>query len=94
MRAHIGNAKSGNYKQAPSIVARANNKDDPRILRITGFATRKLGDVDAAMPFTSGRSASYNDTLTREYMGEAFVVPKAIHDECQHAARRDREALR
>ena len=69
------NAKSGNYKQALSIVARANNKDDPRILRITGFATRKLGDVDAAMPFYQrALGINPNDTLTREYMGEAFVT--------------------
>jgi tetratricopeptide (TPR) repeat protein len=69
------NAKSGNYKQALAIVALAANKDDPRILRITGFATRKLGDVDGAMPYYQKALAiNADDTLTREYMGEAFLT--------------------
>jgi predicted Zn-dependent protease len=69
------NAKSGHYKEALTIVALASNKDDPRILRITGFTTRKLGDVDGAMPYYERALAiNPNDTLTREYMGEAFLT--------------------
>lgn len=69
------NAKNGNYKETLTIVASASNKDDPRILRITGFATRKLGDVNGAFPFYQKALAlNPNDTLTREYMGEAFLT--------------------
>jgi predicted Zn-dependent protease len=69
------NAKNGNYKAALAVVALASNKDDPRILRVTGFATRKLGDVDGAFPFYQKALAlNANDTLTREYMGEAFLM--------------------
>ncbi len=69
------NAKNGNYKAALAAVAMASNKDDPRILRVTGFATRKLGDVDGAFPFYQKALAlNANDTLTREYMGEAFLM--------------------
>ncbi len=69
------NAKNGQYKEALAIVAQAQNKDDPRILRVTGFATRKLGDVDGAMPYYQ-KALAINpaDTRTREYMGEAFLT--------------------
>ncbi len=68
------NAKNGNYKEALAVAALAKNKEDPRILRVTGFATRKLGDVDGAMPFyQKALSINPDDTRTREYMGEAFI---------------------
>ncbi len=61
-------------KRSPSLRWRA-TKNDPRILRITGFATRKLGDVDGAMPYYQrALGINPNDTLTREYMGEAFLT--------------------
>jgi tetratricopeptide (TPR) repeat protein len=68
-------AKNGDYKAALAIVAQAQNKDDPRILRVTGFATRKLGDVDAGMAFYQ-KALAINpaDTRTRQYMGEAFIT--------------------
>jgi tetratricopeptide (TPR) repeat protein len=69
------NAKNGKYKEALATVALAKNKDDPRILRVTGFATRKLGDVDGAMPYyQKALSINPDDTRTREYMGEAFLT--------------------
>ncbi len=45
------NAKNGKYKEALAVAVLAKNKEDPRILRVTGFATRKSGDVDGAMPY-------------------------------------------
>jgi tetratricopeptide (TPR) repeat protein len=68
-------AKNGDYKAALAMVAQAQNKDDPRILRVTGFATRKLGDVDAGMAYYQ-KALAINpaDTRTRQYMGEAFIT--------------------
>jgi tetratricopeptide (TPR) repeat protein len=67
-------AKNGDYQAALDMAARAKNQDDPRILRVTGFATRKLGDVDGAMPYYQ-KALAINpaDTRTRQYMGEAFL---------------------
>jgi tetratricopeptide (TPR) repeat protein len=68
------NAKNGNYKEALAVAALARNKEDPRILRVTGFATRKLGDVAGAMPYYQKALAiNPDDTRTRQYMGEAFI---------------------
>jgi tetratricopeptide (TPR) repeat protein len=68
-------AKSGDYAAALEIAATAENKDDPRILRVTGFATRKLGDVEGGMKYYR-RALAINpaDTRTRQYMGEAFLT--------------------
>lgn len=69
------NAKSGKYKEALAVAAEAQNKDDPRILRVTGFATRKLGDTDGAMPYyLKALSINPHDTRTRQYMGEALIT--------------------
>jgi tetratricopeptide (TPR) repeat protein len=67
-------AKNGDYQAALDMAARAANKEDPRILRVTGFATRKLGDVDAAMPYyQKALEINPGDTKTRQYLGEAYL---------------------
>lgn len=67
-------AKSGAYADALAVAAQAQNSNDPRILRVKGFATRKMGDVDAAMPFyRKALSIDPADTRTRQYMGEAYL---------------------
>jgi tetratricopeptide (TPR) repeat protein len=67
-------AKKGDYETALATAAKAKNQDDPRILRVTGFATRKLGDVDAAMPYYQKALTLHpDDTKTRQYMGEALL---------------------
>jgi tetratricopeptide (TPR) repeat protein len=67
-------ANNGDYADALSFVARAQNADDPRILRVKGFATRKMGDAEAAMPFYRRALAiDPADTRTRQYMGEAYL---------------------
>jgi tetratricopeptide (TPR) repeat protein len=69
------NAKNGQYKEALAVVAQAQNKDDPRILRVTGFATRKLGDVEGGMTYyREALAINPGDTRTRQYMGEAFLT--------------------
>jgi tetratricopeptide (TPR) repeat protein len=67
-------AKSGAYADALAFAAQAQNADDPRILRVKGFATRKMGDAEAAMPFyLKALSIDPADTRTRQYMGEAYL---------------------
>ncbi len=68
-------AKNGDYAGALAVAATAENTNDPRILRVSGYATRKLGDVDGGMKYYR-RALAINpaDTRTRQYMGEAFLT--------------------
>jgi tetratricopeptide (TPR) repeat protein len=67
-------ARAGQYSEALALLARAQHQDDPRVLNATGFATRKLGNVDAALPFYA-RALEINPNYiqAREYLGEAFL---------------------
>jgi tetratricopeptide (TPR) repeat protein len=68
-------AHDGQYKEALAVLSQAKTPNDPRILNETGFVTRKLGNVDAALPYYRQALAINPDyTLAREYMGEAFVT--------------------
>lgn len=68
-------ARQGQYKEALSALARANDQADPRILTIKGLATRKLGDVEGALPYyLKAIAIDPDNTRTREYLGEAFVA--------------------
>jgi tetratricopeptide (TPR) repeat protein len=68
-------ARQGQYREALALLARAASKDDPRLLNATGYATRKLGDVDAALPFYQRAIAINPDyTQAREYLGEAYLT--------------------
>jgi tetratricopeptide (TPR) repeat protein len=67
-------AHAGRYSEALSVLAPARDTSDTRLLTEIGFVTRKLGDVDGALPYYRRALAIDPDnTLTREYMGEAFV---------------------
>jgi tetratricopeptide (TPR) repeat protein len=67
-------AKSGQYREALDYLVKAENKDE-RVLTYMGFATRKLGDVDAALPLYSKALAINPDyVVARAYMGEAFLT--------------------
>ena len=67
-------AKNGKYKEALSYLGRATKKDE-RILTYMGFATRKLGDVDAAMPLYAAALALNPDySVARAYRGEAYLT--------------------
>lgn len=67
-------AKSGHYEQALGYLTKAEHKDE-RILTYMGYATRKLGDVDAALPlYTKALSLNPNYSVARAYMGEAFLT--------------------
>jgi tetratricopeptide (TPR) repeat protein len=67
-------ARTGQYAEAIEILNKASVKNE-RILTYIGFATRKLGDHDAAMELY-GRALTVNPnyTVARAYMGEAFIT--------------------
>jgi len=66
-------AKSGQYAQALSYLSRAGQKDE-RVLTYIGFATRKLGRVDEALPFyAKALEINANYVVARAYLGEAFL---------------------
>lgn len=66
-------ARTGKYQEALGYLARADHSD-PRVVTYIGFATRKLGDVDAALPFyRQALELNPNYSVARAYMGEAFL---------------------
>lgn len=71
--AAYGLARAGQYAAALDILKTA-DQSDPRVLNYQGFATRKLGDVDGALPFYRRALAIAPDyVLARAYMGEAYL---------------------
>ncbi len=67
-------ARAGKYEQALTYLRQAKNADDPRFLTYIGFATRKLGDHDAAMQYYDRALAVDADfVIARAYLGEAFL---------------------
>jgi tetratricopeptide (TPR) repeat protein len=67
-------SRQGDYASSLGLLKQVKNQDVPRILNATGFATRKLGDVDAAFPYYARALAlDPNYTRAREYLGEAHL---------------------
>lgn len=67
-------AYAGKYDDALSLLKRAKNQNDPRILTYYGFTNRKLGNVDVAMNYYNRAiSADANNLLARSYMGQGLV---------------------
>jgi len=66
--------REGKYAEAIALLDQVSQPDDWRVLTARGFATRKLGNVDAAMPYYA-RALALNPaaTRTREYLGEAYL---------------------
>lgn len=72
-------ARQGQYAQALSVLKGARDAGDPRILNATGYATRKLGQVDAAMTFYHRALARDPDyVLARAYLGEAYLMKNSV----------------
>jgi tetratricopeptide (TPR) repeat protein len=68
-------ARKGQYREALAVLVLAKNKEDPRILNATGFATRKLGNVEGALPFyLRALEIDPNYAQAREYLGEAYLT--------------------
>jgi tetratricopeptide (TPR) repeat protein len=67
-------AKNGQYREALGYLNLARVKDE-RVLTYIGFATRKLGDVDAALPlYAKALALNPNYSVARAYLGEAFLT--------------------
>lgn len=71
--AAYGLARAGQYAAARDVLRLA-DQSDPRVLNYTGFVTRKLGDVDAALPYYQRALTIDPDyLLARAYLGEAYL---------------------
>lgn len=67
-------AKSGQYQQALGYLTLAGKKDE-RVLTYIGYATRKLGRTEEALPFYQQALATNpNYVVARAYLGEAFLT--------------------
>ncbi len=67
-------SREGQYGKALDILAYAVAANDKRIWNAMGFATRKLGDVDGALPYYArALELDPNFTLARSYLGEAYL---------------------
>lgn len=84
-------AKAGQYETALGYLTLAQKKDE-RILTYMGYATRKLGHVDAALPlYRQALDANPDYVVARAYMGEAFLTkgePDKAHAELDEIADR------
>jgi tetratricopeptide (TPR) repeat protein len=67
-------ARTEQYQDALAYLSRAKVQNE-RVLTYIGFATRKLGDHDAAMTYYDRALAlNANYTVARAYLGEAFLA--------------------
>lgn len=67
-------AVNEDYQGALDVLGAAHNADDPRILSLTGYATRKLGRVEEGLAFYHKALAlDPNLAETREYLGEGYL---------------------
>lgn len=66
-------ARTGQYHEALGYLSLA-DPNDPRVVTYIGFATRKLGDVDKALPYYQrALELNPNFSVARAYMGEAYL---------------------
>lgn len=67
-------AKSGAYKKALTYLKTA-DQSDPRVVTYIGFALRKLGKVEQALPYYAKALAlDPNYNVARAYLGEAHLT--------------------
>ncbi len=67
-------SRQGDYRSSLALLQLIREPDVPRVLNATGFATRKLGNVDAALPYYArALQLDPNYTRAREYLGEAHL---------------------
>lgn len=68
-------AHVGKYTEAQALLAQVSEKENPRFLNAMGFTTRKLGNVEAALPYYArALDIEPNYVQAREYLGEAFLA--------------------
>jgi tetratricopeptide (TPR) repeat protein len=67
-------AKNGRYPEALTYLNLSRTKN-ARVLTYIGFATRKQGDVDAALPlYAAALAKDPNFVVARAYLGEAYLT--------------------
>jgi tetratricopeptide (TPR) repeat protein len=67
-------AKNGQYEQAIKLLEALKRDDHPQVLNYLGYAHRKLGKVQEAVPFyEKALSIAPDYTAAREYLGEAWL---------------------
>jgi tetratricopeptide (TPR) repeat protein len=67
-------AKTGHYAEALAYLELTRRKDE-RVLTYIGFATRKLGDVEAALPlYTRALEINPDYVVARAYLGDAYLT--------------------
>ncbi|MEM8787381.1 MAG: hypothetical protein AAGE76_03880 [Pseudomonadota bacterium] len=67
-------AHAGRYADALTVLAAADDPDDPRILTYRGFAHRKTGDLNRAIGLYRAALVHAPDShLTRSYLGQGLA---------------------
>lgn len=68
-------ARNGRAAEALAMLVAVSDWENPRALNAKGFATRKAGDVDGALPYYARALAFDPDYVqAREYLGEAHLT--------------------
>jgi tetratricopeptide (TPR) repeat protein len=68
-------ALAGHYENALEALNAVRNKKDAGVLTYLGYATRKMGDLDAGIAYYHQALAiDPNGLNTREYLGEGYVA--------------------
>jgi tetratricopeptide (TPR) repeat protein len=67
-------ADEGRYRAALDRLARIKKQEQPRVLNMIGYSTRKLGDIDKGLDYYHRALAlDPNYLLAREYLGEGYL---------------------
>ena len=67
-------ARSGDFADAALLLKALKRPDDPRVLNMLGYTTRKLGRAGEAVPYYEKALGLAPDfTPAREYLGEAWL---------------------
>lgn len=66
---------TGKHAEARALLATVVDQENPRFLNAMGYTTRKLGNVDGALPYYARALEIEPDYVqVREYLGEAFLA--------------------
>lgn len=66
---------TGKHAEALALLRTVVDRENPRFLNAMGYTTRKLGNVDRALPYYARALEIEPDYVqVREYMGEAFLA--------------------
>jgi tetratricopeptide (TPR) repeat protein len=67
-------ADEGRFHEALDLLARINKQEQPRVLNMIGYSTRKLGGLDKGLEYYHKALALDPDyLLAREYLGEGYL---------------------